>query len=117
MIMHTDKTATYASAEAFFTAHVRHTLGPWIQHWEQVLDRDLLDGFDGPLFAKFDTRELTKANTADREKFYRTVAEMGIYTRNEIRELEGLEPLPGLDEPLTPMNMTQGGEGDAEEDS
>lgn len=110
MVMQSDKSSTYASAEAFFAAHVRHTLGPWLRRWEESIDKDLLDG-QGPLFAKFDTRHLTKANAADREKFYRTVAEMGIYTRNEIREMEGLDPLPGLDEPLTPMNMAQG-EGD-----
>ena len=33
------------------------------------------------------------------------MVEMGIYTRNEIRDLYGLDPLPGLDEPLTPLNM------------
>lgn len=36
------------------------------------------------------------------------MAEMGIYTRNELRDEEGKDPLPGLDEPLTPMNMTTG---------
>ena len=30
---------------------------------------------------------------------------MGIYTRNELRDEEGKDPLPGLDDPLTPMNM------------
>jgi hypothetical protein len=38
------------------------------------------------------------------------MAEMGIYTRNELRDEEGKDPLPGLDEPLTPMNMTTGTE-------
>jgi hypothetical protein len=37
------------------------------------------------------------------------MTEMGIYTRNEIREEEGRDPLPGLDEPLTPMNMSKTG--------
>jgi len=108
MIMHTDKTSTYASAEAFFAAHVRHTLQPWLRRCEQVFDKHLLDGV-GPLETVHDTRELVKPSAADREKFYRTMAEIGVYTRNELRELEGLAPLPGLDEPLTPMNMTPGG--------
>jgi hypothetical protein len=47
-------------------------------------------------------------DTKDRAQWARTMVEMGIYTRNEIRDYEGLDPLPGLDEPLTPLNMTQG---------
>lgn len=113
MVMQSDKTSTFASAEAFFAAHVRNTLAPWHELWLQTLDEFLLDG-QGPLYAEFDTREMTKASIADREAFYRTVTEMGIYTRNEIREMEGLEPLAGLDEPLTPRNMGTGQEaGDA----
>jgi len=111
MVMHADKTSTYASAEAFFSAHVRQTMQPWLRRCEQVYDKHLLDGV-GPLETMHDTRELLKPSAADREKFYRTMAEIGVYTRNELRELEGLAPLPGLDEPLTPMNMTPGGTND-----
>jgi len=65
----------------------------------------LLDG-SGPLFAEFDTRYLTEGSMAARAQWARTMAELGIYTRNEIRDMEGMDPLPGLDEPLTPMNMS-----------
>jgi hypothetical protein len=67
----------------------------------------LLDG-NGPLFAEFDTRYLMAGAMKDRALWARTMAEMGIYTRNEIRDEEGKDPLPGLDEPLTPLNMSQG---------
>lgn len=109
MIMHTDKASTYASAEAFFEAHVRHTLEPWLERWQQTLDRDVLDD-RGPLYCRFDTRSLTKANAKDRAQLVRTMVELGVYTRNEVREMEGLEPLPGLDEPLLPLNMQGGAE-------
>jgi hypothetical protein len=36
------------------------------------------------------------------------MVELGILTRNEARREEGRDPLPGLDEPLTPLNMRQG---------
>jgi hypothetical protein len=75
----------------------------------------LLDGA-GPLFAEFDTRYLMAGSMKDRAVWARTMAEMGIYTRNEIRDEEGKDPLPGLDEPLTPLNMTTGkGSSDAED--
>lgn len=115
MIGHSDKAATFASSEAFFAGHVKHTLAPWHQLWTQRLDEFVLDGA-GPLFAEFDTRYLLSGSMKDRAVWARTMAEMGIYTRNEIRDEEGKDPLPGLDEPLTPMNMggspTSGGSQD-----
>lgn len=107
MVGHSDKSATFASSEAFFGAHVKHTLAPWHRAWTQRMDEMLLDGA-GPLFAEFDVRYLMAGSMKDRAMWARTMAEMGIYTRNEIRDEEGKDPLPGLDEPLTPMNMTQG---------
>ncbi|MEW6023590.1 MAG: phage portal protein [Pseudomonadota bacterium] len=108
MVGHSDKSATFASSEAFFAAHVKHTLAPWHTAWTQRTDEMLLDG-DGPLFAEFDTRYLTEGPMAARAQWARTMIELGVYTRNEIREREGMDPLPGLDEPLTPMNMSSGG--------
>ena len=107
MVGHSDKSATFASSEAFFAAHVKHTLAPWHRAWTQRIDEMLLDG-SGPLFAEFDTRYLMAGAMKDRAQWARTMAEMGIYTRNEIRDEEGKDPLPGLDEPLTPMNMSKG---------
>lgn len=107
MIGHSDKTATFASSEAFFAAHLKHTLAPWHQSWVQRLDEFVLDGA-GPLYCEFDTRYLTAGAMKDRAMWARTNAELGIYTRNELREEEGKDPLPGLDEPLTPLNMAPG---------
>jgi len=101
MIGHSDKAATFASSEAFFAAHVKHTLAPWHKAWTQRADEMLLDGA-GPLFAEFDTRYLMAGSMKDRAVWAKTMAELGIYTRNEIRDEEGKDPLPGLDEPLTP---------------
>ena len=107
MAGHSDKTATFASSEAFFAAHVKHTLAPWHAAWTQRIDEMLLDG-SGPLWAEFDTRYLLAGSMKDRAAWARTMTEMGIYTRNEIRDEEGKDPLPGLDTPLTPMNMSGG---------
>lgn len=104
MVGHSDKTSTFASSEAFFGAHLKHTLAPWHKAWRDRLDETLLDG-SGPLYVGFDTRYLIAGSMKDRAAWARTMTEMGIYTRNEIREEEGRDPLPGLDDPLTPMNM------------
>lgn len=107
MVGHADKTASFASSEAFFAAHLKHTLAPWHTAWTQAIDEMLLDG-SGPLFAEFDTRYMSAGSMRDRSQWARTMAEMGIYTRNEIRDEEGKDPLDGLDDPLTPMNMNSG---------
>lgn len=107
MIGHSDKTSTFASSEAFFAAHLIHTLTPWHKAWTQRIDEMLLDG-SGPLFAGFDTRYMTMGSMKDRAVYVRTMREMGINNANELRELEGLDPRPGGDEYLSPMNMTTG---------
>jgi HK97 family phage portal protein len=115
MIGHSDKTATFASTEAFFGGHLKHTLMPWHAAWVQRLDEWLLDG-DGPLYCQFDTRYLTAGSMKDRATWLRTLVEMGIYTPNEAREEEGMDPLPGLDQPLRPLNMTSNATADAAEE-
>lgn len=102
-----DKTQAFASVEAMMRWHLTHTLRPWLVRWEQTIDREVLDK-RGPMFAQFDTREFQKASTKERAEAYRTLVELGIMTRNEARELEGLPPIDGGDEPLTPLNMTGG---------
>ena len=107
MVGHSDKTATFASSEAFFSAHVKHTLAPWHKAWTQALDEMLLDG-SGPLYAGFDTRYLMAGSTVDRAQWARAMGDLGIYTGNELRDEEGKDPLPGLDVPLTPLNASRG---------
>jgi HK97 family phage portal protein len=46
MIGHSDKTATYASAEQMFLAHAVHTLGPWYEEIDQSADVNLIGGGD-----------------------------------------------------------------------
>ena len=115
MVGHSDKASTFASSEAFFAAHVKHTLAPWHRAWTQRIDEMLLDGA-GPLFGEFDVRYMMAGSMKDRSQWARTMAELGIYTRNEIRDEEGKDPLPGLDDPLTPLNMIRSPKGKDDDD-
>jgi HK97 family phage portal protein len=115
MVGHSDKSATFASTESFFGAHLIHTLTPWHKAWTQRLDEMLLDG-SGPLFAGFDTRYLRMAAMKDRALYGRTMIEMGVMNPNEWRDLEGMAPRDGGDEYLRPMNMTSS-TGDANADT
>lgn len=119
MVGHSDKAATFASSEAFFAAHVKHTLAPWHKAWTQRIDEMLLDG-SGPLFAGFDTRYLMAGSMKDRAVYARTMVEMGLLSPNEWRDEEGRDPREGGDEYLRPMNMTgstPGGNADEDLDA
>lgn len=108
MIGHSDKTQTFASAEQMFLAHVVHTLMPWYERVQQSADVNLLTDAEraqGYYTKLFETGLLRGAMKDTAEYLYRlTMA--GLMERNEGRAKLDLNPLAGLDEPLTPMNMT-----------
>lgn len=110
MVGHADKTATYASAEQMFLAHVVHSLLPWVRRWEQRIARDLFteDEVAAGYYAKFSVQGLLRGDAATRGEFYQKAVQSGWMTRNEVRGLEELDPLDGLDAPLTPANMMVG---------
>lgn len=115
MVGHSDKSSTFASTEAFFGAHLIHTLTPWHKAWTQRIDEMLLDG-SGPLFAEFDTRYIRMASMKDRAMYARTMIEMGLMSPNEWRDMEGMDPRPGGDEYLRPLNMTSGSANGEDDD-
>ena len=119
MIGHPDKTATYASAEAFMQDFINNTLGPWVERWEQAASLHLLseaeiaDGY----FAKLDVRGLLRGDAKTRAEFYKSAILTGWMTRNEAREKEDMNPIEGLDEPLFPLNMAAVSDDSGESDS
>lgn len=107
-----DKTATFASAEAFFSAHVVLHLSPWVQRWQDTVDTQLLSDaeLDDGHFCKLFTAGLLRGDARARSAFYQIMVLTGVFTRNECRSLEDMNPLDGLDEPLVPLNMGIAGE-------
>lgn len=103
------KSSTYASAEQFFLAYVKHTLGPWCARIEQSIHRDLLAPSEaGEYFVKHDLDSLMRADLQTRYAAHAAGIQAGFLTRNEARQMENLPTLPGLDEPLSPLNMGSG---------
>jgi HK97 family phage portal protein len=103
------KSSTYASAEQFFLAYVKHTLQPWCQRIEQSIHRDLLAPSEAAdYFVRHDLDSLTRADLQTRYSAHVAGISAGFLTRNEARQKENLPALPGLDEPLSPLNMGSG---------
>lgn len=112
MLMHSDKTATYASAEQMFIAHVVHTLSPWYERLEQSADVNLLtrDERAAGHYTKFIPNGLMRGASKDRAEFYAKALGSGgspaWMTQNEVREAEDMNRLPDADELF--MGATQG---------
>ncbi|MEY5101235.1 MAG: hypothetical protein RJA36_3954 [Pseudomonadota bacterium] len=81
------------------------TIMPSCIAWEQALLRDLGIGDDGIHFAEHKLDVLLRGDTRTRFEAYGKGIQDGWLTRNEARSMENLNPLPGLNAPLQPMNM------------
>lgn len=85
--------------------HVQDSILPWLTRIEMELDVKFF-GKDYPdLYVKFNERMLLRGDLDSKRNYYSTMVYTGAMTRNEVRALEDLNPLEGLDEPLTPVNM------------
>jgi HK97 family phage portal protein len=107
MAGHSDKAATYASAEQMFIAHLVHTLTPWYERVEQSADCQLLSDADraAGYYTFLDPAGMLRGALRDTAEYLYRLVSIGTMTRNEARERLDLNPIDGLDEPLTPANM------------
>jgi HK97 family phage portal protein len=108
MVGQSDKAATYASAEQMFIAHLVHTLTPWYERFEQSIDCQLLtdDELDQGYYAFLDPTGMLRGALKDTAEYLYKNVSIGNMTRNEAREKLDLNPIEGLDTPITPMNLT-----------
>lgn len=97
----------WANIEQQALEFVSDCIMPWAVRWEQCLARDL-DFGDG-YFPEILLDMLLRGDTATRYAAYGKGIQDGWMTRNEARIRENLNPIPGLDTPLQPLNMTPAG--------
>ena len=108
MVGFSDKTQTFASAEQMFLAHVVHTLMPWYERIQQSADVNLLTREERQqgYYTKLVEAGLLRGAMKDTAEYLYRLTMGGIMERNEARTKLDLNPLKGLDDPLTPTNMT-----------
>jgi hypothetical protein len=101
-----DKTSTYASAEQFFLSFAQHTMLPWVVRIEQGMEKDLILARQA-YYIKFNLKGLLRGDTASRFASYNIGRMIGMYSANELRALEEMNPRtdPGGDSFLEPLNM------------
>lgn len=109
MVQLMTKTTSWGSGiEEMGIEFVVFTLMPWIKNWEQMISKKLILA-PQTYFAEFLVDSLMRGKLTDRYSAYSTGRNGGWLSVNEVRALENLNPVPGGDEYLRPLNMTPAG--------
>ena len=108
MIQSTEKNTSWGSGiEQMSLGFVRFTLLPWIKRWEAAIYKDLISEVDtnSDYIVKFNVDGLERGSIQTRATAYQQFVNMGVYSPNDIRRLEDMNPREGGDVYLTPLNM------------
>lgn len=103
MVGHTEKSTSWGTGfEQQMIAFLMFTISPWLRRIEQAINKDLLAPGDRQrYYAKFAVEGLLRADSKSRAAFYSVMVNNGIFTRDEVRELEDREPMGGNASVLT----------------
>lgn len=86
--------ATFSNIEEQALSFVSNTIQPWVTLIEQGLERDLLKDSEKPVMDfSFNMDALLRADSQTRFASYKTGQDIGLYSLNEIRALEGRNSL------------------------
>jgi HK97 family phage portal protein len=107
--------SSYASIEQQAIEFVQHALLPWLRRIEQAIRRDVIPPWEPDLYAEHLVDGLLRGDIESRYRAYAIARQWGWMSANEIRARENMEPIPGGDRYLEPLNMaaiaSTGGQG------
>ena len=97
--------ATFSNIEHQGREHVTDTLLPWMIRWTTEIKRQLIT--DPSMFVAHDANILMMGDTNARSNFYRTMVNIGVYSPDEVREMEDENPIGGASaQHFMQMNMS-----------
>jgi HK97 family phage portal protein len=98
--------ATFTNIEHQGIEYVTRALMGRARRWEQRLNMTLLTPSERrEFYFEFDFNVLLRGDSKTRFEAYNQAIQAGWLSRNEVRGMENLNPAPGLDEYLAPLNM------------
>lgn len=99
--------ATFSNIEHQGIDFVVHSLRPWLVRFEAEIQRKLFAESERNIyFAEFLVDGLLRGDTKSRMEAYKVGLQNGVYSLDEVRELENLNPLDeGGDVHFVPLNM------------
>lgn len=101
-------TAWGTGIQSIIESFYKLSLRPILVDIEQAIRKQIMSPAQRIKYtAEFNQDALLRSNQKDRADIYSSMTQNGIITRNEVRQLENLEPLPGGDSLTVQVNMTQ----------
>lgn len=105
--------ATWSNIEHQGVDFVVHSLGPWLEMWEQSISWKLLTpGEKSQYYAEFLVAGLLRGDTKARYDSYAIGRQQGFLSANDIRKLENMSAVDGGDVYLVPLNMVPADQAD-----
>jgi HK97 family phage portal protein len=99
--------STFSNTEQQDIQFVKYGLRPECKRFETEIETKLFTGSEREVMnVKFDLRGILRGDLKTQAEFYNKAIMNGWLNRNEVRNLENLNPVDGLDEYLVPTNMT-----------
>jgi len=100
--------ATYSNIEQNGIDALTYCIQPWAQRWAGAIQRDLVSlTLPDQFCAEFDLRRLSMGDSASRTTYYREMLNIGAISIDEIRAMEGLNPVDdGGSARFMQLNMT-----------
>ncbi|WP_079908264.1 phage portal protein [Paenibacillus sp. 32352] len=100
--------ATFSNIEQQSIDYVKNTLLPYFVNWEQEINYKLFTASEQKkYYTKFNVTGELRGDSQSRAQFYKEMVLAGIYSINEVRELEEREGIGAAgDKHLVPLNYT-----------
>jgi HK97 family phage portal protein len=105
MIGDTEKSTSWGTGiEQQSIGFTTYTLEDWLTTWEETINRDLIPPQKLDLYARFNRAAIVKGDIAARWQSYVQALQWGVYSPNEVRALEDMNPRDGGDIFYDPPN-------------
>lgn len=117
MIGDTEKSTSWGTGiEQQSIGFVAYTLEDHLTMWEEAIGRDLIPEAEPTMYARFNRAALVKGDIKARWDAYMKGRQMKVYSANDVRALEDLNPIDGGDVYENPMiQVDQPSEGERDE--
>lgn len=97
--------ATFSNIEHQDIQYAKYSIRPSVKRYEQEMDRKLFFEDElGRYETKFNLNGLMRGDMTSRSNFYHNAVLDGWLSRNEVREMENMNRMDGLDDMLYPGN-------------
>jgi hypothetical protein len=100
------KDAHYNNVEHMNISYATDTLGEWAKRLEEEADYKLISNRSQASYTKLNLRAIMRGDSQAQAAWYESMLRNGVYSINEVRELEDIDPIPDGDKHMVQAQMT-----------